>query len=76
MQPINELKNGQTAIITQLLGGPGFEQRLRCMGIREGKEVRMVAHQPMKGPVVISIDGRETTIGRSMAQRIMVRLLS
>jgi ferrous iron transport protein A len=75
MQPISELKDGQRAVITQLLGGPGFEQRLRCMGIREEKEVRMVAHQPLNGPVVISIDGRETTIGRSMAQRIMVRLL-
>jgi Fe2+ transport system protein FeoA len=45
------------------------------MGIREGKEVRMVAHQPLMGPVVISIDGRETTIGRSMAHRILVRPL-
>jgi ferrous iron transport protein A len=75
MLPISELKDGQNAVITQLVGGPGFERRLRCMGIREGKEVRMVTHQPLMGPVVISIDGRETTLGRMMAQRVLVRLL-
>jgi ferrous iron transport protein A len=75
MQPISELKDGQSAVIAQLLGGPGFEGRLRSMGIREGKEVRMVTHQPLRGPVVISIDGRETTLGRQMAQRILVQPL-
>jgi ferrous iron transport protein A len=75
MEPLSNLKDGQKAVIDQLLGGPGLERRLRSMGIREGKEVRMVAHQPLMGPVVISIDGRETTIGRSMAHRILVRPL-
>jgi ferrous iron transport protein A len=75
MIPISELKEGQRAVITQLLGGPGFAQRLRPMGVREGKEVRMITRQPLGGPVVICIDDRATTVGRMMAQRIMVQPL-
>jgi ferrous iron transport protein A len=75
MIPISELKVGQRAIISQLLGGPGFDRRLRTLGIREGKEVRLVTRQPLGGPVVLCIDGRETTLGRLIAQRILVRLI-
>lgn len=72
MIPISELRVGQRAIISQFLGGPGFDRRVRTLGIREGKEVRMVTCQPLGGPVVLCIDRREITVGRLIAQRILV----
>lgn len=63
------------AQITALLGqGCSFQRKLRTMGIREGKKLKVVAVHPFAGPLVLDIDGRQITLGRSIAQRIMVRV--
>jgi ferrous iron transport protein A len=73
-QSLTLLKDGDKASVTLLQGGCGFHQRLRAVGIREGKILRMVASYPFSGPVVIEVDGRQITLGRGMAQRITVAL--
>jgi ferrous iron transport protein A len=70
--PITCLRAGTEAVIAKLLGGCTFQRRLRTMGIREGKNVRLVAIHPLAGPLVLEVDGRQITIGRGIAQRIMV----
>ena len=70
--PVTELRAHQTARIVGLVGGRGFQNRLRSLGIREGKEISVLVSQPFGGPVVIEIDGRATTIGRGMARAIIV----
>ncbi len=71
-RPIADLESGDTATIAQLGGGRGCQRKLRTMGIREGKDVKVVTKHPFVGPIVVEIDGRKTTIGRGMAQRILV----
>ncbi|KAA0003807.1 MAG: ferrous iron transport protein A [Thermoplasmata archaeon] len=73
--PLIQLGPGKKATITRVEGGEGgrgFQINLGTRGIRKGKEVEVVTMHPMQGPVVIRIDGRETTIGRKMAARIFV----
>ena len=70
--PLTSLAINQTAVVTCLAGGPHFQHKLRMMGIREGKAIKMLASQPLMGPIVIEIDRRELTIGRGMAHHIMV----
>lgn len=70
--PITELKTGAQAIVVSLNGGHNFQQKLRNMGIREGKSITVVTKQPFGGPIVIEIDGHRTTIGKGMAQKIIV----
>jgi len=73
--PITSLRAGTVAQITTLLGqGCSFQRKLRTMGIREGKKLKVVAIHPFAGPMVLDIDGRQITLGRSIAQRIMVRV--
>lgn len=73
--PITSLRVGTMARVTALLGqGCSFQRKLRTMGIREGKRLKLVAIHPFAGPLVLDIDGREITLGRSIAQRIMVRV--
>ena len=73
--PITSLRAGTVAQITTLLGqGCSFQRKLRTMGIREGKKLKVVAVHPFAGPMVLDIDGRQITLGRSIAQRIMVRV--
>jgi len=70
--PLIKLGPGKRAVITRVEGGHGFQINLGTRGIRKGKEVQVVTMHPMQGPLVIRIDGRETTIGRRMAARIFV----
>ena len=73
--PVTSLKAGAVAQITAFQGqGFSFQRRLRTMGIREGKWLKVVAAYPFAGPMVIDIDGRQITLGRGIAQRIMVRV--
>ena len=73
--PITSLRAGAVAQITALLGqGCSFQRKLRTMGIREGKKLKVVAIHPFAGPLVLEIEGREITLGRGIAQRIMVRV--
>ncbi|MGM0509798.1 MAG: FeoA family protein [Thermoplasmatota archaeon] len=71
--PLTSLKVGDKATIQSLNGGRVFQKRLRTMGIREDKVIELVTKHPMSGPLVVKVEGRNTTIGRGMANRIIVR---
>lgn len=71
--PITDLNEGESGIIVSLTGGSAFQRKLRAIGIREGKTVKLLAKQPFDGPFVVEIDRRQTTVGRGMARRIIVR---
>ncbi len=71
-KPITQLQKNETGVILALIGGCGFERRLRSVGIREGKLLRVVASHPLSGPLVVEVDRRQVTLGRGMAQRIEV----
>ena len=68
-----DLKAGDSAIISNLEGGPGFKKRLESFNIRVGKSVKVKTIQPLHGPVIIEIDGSQITIGRKMAERIILQ---
>ena len=72
--PLTNLKIGIEVPIVKLLGGINFKRKLRTMGIRENKSVNIVTKHPFGGPIVVEVDGRKTTIGRGMAQRILVKV--
>ena len=72
--PVTTLKAGTAAEVTALLGpGSSFQRKLRTMGIREGVRIKVVAVHPFAGPLVVEIAGRQITLGRGIAKRIMVR---
>ncbi len=67
-----ELDEGQEAVIIELQGGTEFQRKLRSLGIREGKRLVVRAKHLFGGPLVVEVDRRQTTVGRGMAERIMV----
>ncbi|MGV8126913.1 MAG: FeoA family protein [Methanothrix sp.] len=73
-EPITSLRAGASAQVIALLGpGSSFQRKLRTMGIREGVRLKLVAVHPFAGPLVVEIGGRQITLGRGIAQRVMVR---
>jgi len=73
-QPITSLETGTTAVILRLEGGHWFQNKMRVIGIREQKIIRLVAKHPFNGPVVVEVDDREITIGRRMAEHIITKV--
>jgi len=72
MEPLKNFQNGEKGKIVKLESGYTFRLKLRVMGIREGKVVKVITIQPFYGPIVVEIAGRQTTLGRGMAERILV----
>lgn len=72
MEPLTNLQGGEKGKIIELGGGYTFRMKLRIMGIREGKVVKVITTQPFYGPIVVEIAGKQTTLGRGMAERIFV----
>ena len=56
-------------------GGHHFNQRMCVMGIREGQIVEVISKQPFFGPITILVGKCKMTIGRGMANKIMVEEL-
>ena len=56
---------------------PGTEprcvRRLNNLGVRVGKDLKVIAKQPF-GPIVIEIEDIQTAIGRGMAHKIYVEV--
>jgi len=51
-----------------------LKERIAGMGIRVGKELKMITKQPMKGPVVVLVDGARTSLGMGIADKIKVEV--
>lgn len=71
--PVSALNPQDSATIIRLEGGPQFQTKMRSLGIREGKSIRIVARHPFHGPVVVTVDNHDITVGHHMAGRIIVR---
>jgi ferrous iron transport protein A len=70
-----KLPANKKAIIKHIIGGQGFQRKLRIMGIREGQIVRIITRQPFKGPITIAVCGCQMTLGRGMAHKIAVEVV-
>ncbi|MFP4176686.1 MAG: FeoA family protein [Planctomycetota bacterium] len=70
--PLTELERGRSASVVSVEGGCGMVRRLEHMGVRPGKELQRISSQLMGGPVIVSVDGRQTAMGRGMAGKIFV----
>ena len=66
---LSDLPFGATAIVREINMSA---HNLNCMGLRIGKELKMVTKQPIKGPVVVLIGELEIAMGLETAEQIVV----
>jgi len=52
----------------------GLREQIAGMGIREGKRLKMITKQPIKGPVVVTVDRSTTSLGLGLADKIIVEV--
>jgi len=69
---LSEMNYGEEGIVK------GIEESLRKkvagMGIRVGKKLKMATKQPIKGPVVVTVDEATTSLGLGIADKIIVEV--
>jgi ferrous iron transport protein A len=71
-----DIHTGKKARVVKLVGGYGLQRRLRVLGIMEGKVIKVLTIQPFRGPIVIEIEGKQTTLGRGIAERVLVEAIA
>ena len=69
---LSEMKYEEEGIVIKI--GGGLKNKIAGMGIREGKEIKMMTKQPIKGPVVVTVDRSNTSIGLGLADKIIVKV--
>ena len=82
-KPLTDMNSGEKGRVTEILSGHGHsphtESRsvlhLKHLGLQVGKELLVITRQPF-GPVVIEIDETEIAIGRGMAGKICVEVVT
>lgn len=74
MTPLYDLAPGDRAVVA-LPGStdPGVAAFLDGLGVRPGVEVQVREKHPFDGPLVVSVDGEERTLGDKVARQILVR---
>jgi ferrous iron transport protein A len=70
---LNQIPEGERAVIRFIRGGRGLTRRLDALGIREGKEIFKVSSGIARGPIVLRCGNTEVAIGFGMAQKIFVK---
>lgn len=68
-----QLKTGQTAKIKSLKCGFGLQRKIISLGIRIGREIKVISSQPFRGPIVVEVDGMRIALGRGIANKIIVK---
>lgn len=69
-----ETPKGKTVRIIEYNGGKGVRFKLRQLGLTPGKEVKVLRHAPLGGPLMIDVEGRSIALGRGIAARIKVEI--
>jgi len=73
---LNEIECGVIAEIVGFSGGAGLQSRLRALGLCEGKKIQKLCNVKLGGPVVIEVDRAQVAIGKKMAEKIIVKVIS
>ena len=72
---LEELAVGARAAINQIRGGAGLREHVQALGLETGQVLRKLQHAG-KGPVLIEFGTQRVSIGRGIARKIMVEVVS
>jgi len=75
LKTLNDLTTGQCAKIGEYLPGLQASRRLMELGLMPGVEIRFIKSAPLGDPIAVDVDGRQLSLRRADAARIVVRPL-
>jgi ferrous iron transport protein A len=69
---LSQMKYEEKGRIKKIEGS--LREQIAGMGIREGKEIKLMTKHPWKGPVVVIVDRANTSLGEGLADKIIVEV--
>ncbi len=72
MLPLSSLKAWEVGVVVDINGEPGFMSRISATGFIPNTEVTMVRNWKW-GPLIVFVRDTKMALGRSEAEKIMVR---
>ena len=69
---LSDIKTGDEAIITKVLGHGSFRKRITEMGFVKGEKVIVIKNAPLQDPVEYEIMGYKVSLRRSEAELVEV----
>jgi ferrous iron transport protein A len=76
IQTLDNLRPGQKAKVVEVHGGWGLRQKLCELGILPGQVVTMSNSSLWRGPVMVQVDSNEVALGRGVAAKVMVEVIT
>ena len=72
MTTLDSLKEGEKAIIGDVIGDDAVAVRLMEMGLTEGEPIEVIGFAPMGDPIEFLIRGYRVSLRSSEAQRVQI----
>jgi len=69
LSEMNDEEEGKVKSIEQDL-----KNKVAGMGIRVAKNLKMITKHPLRGPMVVEVDGAHISLALSVADRIVVKV--
>lgn len=71
---LSEMKYGEKGVVKSI--GEDLRKQVAGMGIRVNKKLKMATKQPIKGPVVVTVDESNISLGLGIADKIIIEVES
>jgi Fe2+ transport system protein FeoA len=69
MKLLIELREGEEAVVREVMGGRGAVRNLAELGIYPGKKIKVIRN---RGALIVSVNGSSFVIGRGLAAKVVV----
>lgn len=69
---LSDMKYGEKGIVKSI--NENLRRQIAGMGIRVNKKIKMATKQPIKGPVVVTVDESTISLGLGIADKIIVEV--
>ncbi len=69
---LTEMEYGEKGVVVHI--DTELKNKVAGMGIRAGKELIFTTKHPIKGPVVVEVEGSTTSMGIGIAEKILVEV--
>ncbi|MFP3946425.1 MAG: FeoA family protein [Halobacteriota archaeon] len=69
---LSEMKYGEEGVVDSV--SEDIKSKAAGMGIRVGRKLKMDTKQPIKGPVVVAVDGSTVSLGLEIADKVSVEV--
>lgn len=76
IQTLDSIKPGQKARVIEVQGGWGLRQKLSELGILPSQVITMANASAWRGPVLVEVNSNEVALGRGVARKVLVEVVS